>query len=860
MPLQRVFIFAAFLFLVLVAFPTQAANDTATQSAFDALLSLPQSKPEEGEWGHVAPKGFESEDEDGLILWLVRQKKAGADFNQTQHQGTLLHHAIRSGLEATARWLITHGADPLKSLDGGPDQPDSLALAIQYQRWSVIDTLLKLPKVTAPERAPQLLIAWGALKGKDEKRAVAKLLSLRMPLPKGKFGERLLAIALERNSTELVLALIEQGITTVPASSDSPRFAAEIRRSGVARADIEFADTRLSNPIFPYLIEHLTNLSDVDSLFKLHIRHPFNDVAFSRAVVLRTILSKSPVSVKRAVLAHIPIPSLKAALEEKEVITALVRWSKELTPADGDWAIKMLGDLPIRKPDILLGGMLMNAGWYDEYTKVSNLAASWGRVLAHLRAPLPKSFDGKLWMFVPQQHRLSLLQLGYRPSAEELSGWLDRSNKDVIREFWPHLKSSLPQLVGKIHESLLEPYSRDTENNSCSWGNVDQKILEKALILLDGGAKPSRPVILDAGCWEQDKVAVLQPLITAGMIEPKPTNPSRHFVLEQATCHFQANEVWRQALIKNTMGEKTIDGVQPITLPGEKECALLVWGGDTGGRHDFYEDSFTGMQHFAPCTEGQSMSELWKVIGGILQKSDFGETKNQGGELLLDTQTHQHFLLVGGIGQGTCGMTPFQLLTFENTPVTGTILNKLPRKSDPMQELLSQCGLQGLWKCFGETEVNDHRENTLNAFIDQHWASERNSYIEAVLALHDEALKISTKTGIFPHWTSQAIDAVSKADLPLEDKRRRTAWLFRHSPKVVLSQLSIDTLYALIGWLPGEDWIPIIKANRENSWLLHDLYTQAERQGKHVLACRFLATLKRTCPRVAENSELSQGF
>jgi hypothetical protein len=63
---------AILLFSVLPVFPVWANNEIATNNTFEALLSLPQTQPEEGNWKHVAPEGFDSEDEAELIRWLIR--------------------------------------------------------------------------------------------------------------------------------------------------------------------------------------------------------------------------------------------------------------------------------------------------------------------------------------------------------------------------------------------------------------------------------------------------------------------------------------------------------------------------------------------------------------------------------------------------------------------------------------------------------------------------------------------------------------------------------------------------------------------------------------------------------------------
>ena len=55
-----------------------AFDDAATDAAFDALLSMPQAQPSEGDWGVEVPDGYDGKDEAALIHWLARQRKLGA--------------------------------------------------------------------------------------------------------------------------------------------------------------------------------------------------------------------------------------------------------------------------------------------------------------------------------------------------------------------------------------------------------------------------------------------------------------------------------------------------------------------------------------------------------------------------------------------------------------------------------------------------------------------------------------------------------------------------------------------------------------------------------------------------------------
>ena len=126
--------------LALTATPTvQAFSGQQTDQAFAALLSMSGAGPEQGTWKFPPAEDFEGDTEAALVGYLARKQKAGADFNAYRHLGTLLHHAIRADMVATAKWLLAHGADPRKTvLQGGQD---ALGLSVTYKRNELVRLL-----------------------------------------------------------------------------------------------------------------------------------------------------------------------------------------------------------------------------------------------------------------------------------------------------------------------------------------------------------------------------------------------------------------------------------------------------------------------------------------------------------------------------------------------------------------------------------------------------------------------------------------------------------------------------------------------------------------------------------------------
>lgn len=845
MPAPRLRLAAVLASLLMAAAPAWAGDNPATSKAFDALLSLPQTQPEEGEWQHSAPAGFDSQQEGDLIRWLTRQKQAGADLTATRHDGTLLHHAIRGGLDATARWLLANGADPLQPLAGDHQQPDALAIAIQYRRWSVMETLLTLPALNAPGRARQWRMAWEAAQGKDEHAVVARLMARKLPLPGGAEGAALLTTSLQRQWFKLALALSAAGAVQ-PQANARPVWGipASLPFPG---ADLETLDSRLTTPVLPFALPLLASSRDVDLLFTLRLRRPFEDAAFSRGIVQGALDAHLAPPLMRALLGHMPRAAVRTAFDDGDTLAAWMRWTRTLTNSERAWALEVLSDLPARQPARLLAAMVKNTSWYDEHTADAPLAAAWGQVLARLQAPLPASVNGTLWMFVPQQHRATLLRLGYRPTMKELERWFDDGNANLIRPFLPQLKAVLPEFSARIHEGLLAPLSVDAEQ-PCTV-SLDDKLLAKARLLLDAGAKPRTPVTLDAGCRQDAQPGVLAFLEKAGMVAAAPPAVPGRFQRGTPACRFRPSPAWRSALTQAPGAAAfAYDSYQVLAVPGEADCALLVSGGSAGGREHFDEDSFTGTQHFSPCTDGDLAAQLWRVVGGRLVRSEAPAIDSA--LELRDTRGGRELLLAGGNGLGGCGQVPHFLLEWGSGPGGVPALHPVARNTPVMQAFLQQCGPQ-LAAC-PELDLNSESAPpaTGPAFEDRHWAAERQAYLGAVLALDAAALRTQAQAGIFPGWTFAAIEAVTKADLPLAEKRRRTAWLFRdagHLGRALANEGRAALFDGLLAWLPAQDWGPLIKAYKGQPDVLERLRDSAAQQGKTQLACRLSTALGQAC-------------
>jgi hypothetical protein len=830
--------------LALLPVLSAAAGDP-TDDAFDALLSLPQAQPEQGEWNHAVPEGFDGHDGDeaALIAWLAACREEGADFGELRHQGSLLHHAIRAGLDRTALWLLAHGANPLQPLGDAPGGADALTIALQYRRTAVVDALLKRRDVRAPARRATLAGLWQAIPDSDGEATVDHLLTLKLPLPEGKDAQTLLRTALARRWYALALELTAQGVDRL----DSEQPQAQGTGGALAAADVlETLDTRVQQPLFGFYAVQPADQAEVDRIWALKVRKPLTDAAFVHGLVLALLDAPRPSPVRVNGLRHLPPATLSAALSDPQLFRRWVRWSSTLAPADGEWAFTALGALPRERPAETVQAMLDGASWFREQPADGSLGQAWRRVIATLPEPLPDDVHGKLWMFVPEAQRNELLAKSYEPGDEELYDWLQSDTVERIRAQWPKLKAARPALAGHIHADLLHGCLPDARYPT--WG-LDGATVAKAQALLDDGAHPDAPLTLDANCRNGTAAATLSALEHMGIVQPAAAVAPDRFRSVANDCRFDANAIWRAALFDAPqVGGLDADGAQLLALPGSDQCGLLLWGGSFGGRTFFTEDDFTGTQTFSPCTDGESAAELWRIVDGRLQRSDLHELTPIGGATaLIDTRDGTPLLRTGGISLGGCGETPTNLLAWNETGAA-VPLRSLPREDARVQAYYSHCAaaVARTQEPPAECQSADGWALSLRDFLDRHWGAERQRYLDAVLALDSTALIELRRQPTPPHWTRDAILAVSTAPLPLADKRARTAWLFREAH--LAQAVDYDSARALRPWLPAEDWTPVLRALDGKTELLQMLYDDVEQEGGNAaLSCRLAKALKRRC-------------
>jgi len=166
--------------------------------------------------------------------------------------------------------------------------------------------------------------------------------------------------------------------------------------------------------------------------------------------------------------------------------------------------------------------------------------------------------------------------------------------------------------------------------------------------------------------------------------------------------------------------------------------------------------------------------------------------------------------------------------------------------STELQEaLFAQCSAAGAENCKGikwPADGDPYFYMLYTDFLSKFGAERRSEYLAAVMALDKEKLQ-KIEAGPLPaSWVREAISAVSKSNLPLAEKRKRTAHLFYDHELLgrAMEEIYGDSMMeSLVAWLPAEDWGPIIGLMRKYPYRFYPqgVRAKAEEQNKKRLAC-----------------------
>lgn len=868
-----------------------ALLSTPTDDAFDALLSMPTAKPSEGEWDVIAPDDFVPENEAALIRYLTLQVKRGAKVNEYRHYGTLLQHAIRAGLNATALWLLGHGADPGLLVEG--EQRDALQLSIAYRRWSVFEALLKTPLYA--RMAPPALagILWPAALTSPE--AVSYLLAHKQPLPTGAAGQCMLEYALATLNFQLVRALPERIPLRIGTAQDKPPAGAmaklqylcrdsqnnyywaadpsKIKLAQLPSAELEAADARLGVSILPYLLPAVATSDDALRLARMKLKRPFEQAEFTVRVLNSALRLPYPPGATRVLLQAIPSDVLKSALDNDAMMEAWIARFRGESPADLAWALDAPSATVLNARAIAaLKGMARN----DNRTSAAMREQAWQQLLARLRGPLvgadvPALLDAGL----PVANWPLLFKLGYRPTDNEINRLLQTATPAKLRQAWPLLAVAQPALPAHAVERMLEPYLPGHCNGAISDADVD-----KVKYLLGLGLRVPQRLTLCARATEGEAQQPYAALLATGIIAPaaKAHGPAtaaapasvRLVADHQLQCTIAVNAAVRSALVGGVIGtaeQVRIESVQAIDFPGDPRCALVVSGSslanlDYGDEQAGSFDAGPTPEPRASCPDPAIVKEVWRLRDGKIDIGNFDVAFYTEIEAPVRDAISGKRYFVATEYHGKCGQDQTYLAGWVNEGGHHD-LKALAPDAPAARAYERQCALAtDAIDCFGastsaraDAGTPAWSSHTPRNFADTHFKTERDAFVRAVLAMDEKHLQADQKAGVFATWRLAAMAQVAASPLDMKEKRRRMAWLL-DSPARAIDIMQarqygdagdINPFGLIVAWLPASAWDELIVKITDRSSLLEPLRAAATEQGQHALACRLSKAFQRSC-------------
>ena len=817
-----------------------------TEELLKALLSLPQVQPQTDPRPEP-PQGFDpQEGEAGLIRYLAKQKRGGADLNAYANLGTPLLHAIQSGQSKLAQWLLKQGANPLLRVRepgaDGPEGPDALSLAVRVQDLKLAALLrahpayARLPAGALAQRVwPYAASAqWGELRAAGwplpeadspgfgrllQRSLCARRLDLAQALmsapgPAGAGrpprGSRKVAKPhfLESQLGSAPAAGILQGWTSVcpdkvPAEANRPATLAAWRA----------LEAQLQVPLLANWAGQLSSAAEWDAALRAGLQPPWRDAARTRALLgaLRGLSLPAALA-----LAHqLPSAPLQAVLEEEEAMGQWLSAAQHWPLAELRWALGQV------KPHRLGAHLptLLASHWFPAGAEAE---ARWQALTERLVAPIPAQAvqPGR----VPVALLSRWLALGLRPSTAGWQRWLrEQAEVGAFDVLWPATAAHAPKLARSALDGLLVPLlanpigavEEQTGLGGLEGDAADARLLSKLRWAQARGLRPSRIGWLRAdqaaGTSESVRFALAQ-----GWVQRAPEALRRQVARAPQPCG--GTPPPRAALLRllatphsESRPNSYVDQVQSLTVaPGR--CAWLLTGGTPWMGMQWEEWSFAdGRSDMrANLADGDRQAHFWAP--GAAAPQALGEALV--GPLVavrLPGSTEQALWVELEHDSAGGGSLPGQLWILARGERGEPNLLPAPTEHPARVALLLQCDVRALSACLGlapETLDGPEAPQSVDAFVQAHYAAARVQFLELLARNDREGLKAFKAEGLVPAWLDEGLVHIGGLALPLQDRRQRTAWvLAQREPAAPLSE---STLASLRIWLPAQDWTPII--------------------------------------------------
>lgn len=525
----------------------------------------------------------------------------------------------------------------------------------------------------------------------------------------------------------------------------------------------------------------------------------------------------------------------RALFKDGAHIEALVSLTR-LTDGGMEAAFARLRPEDIRPKAQEIATMLRHWSFPLEDIRGLSAAHAWPALWRRLDKPLDYRAWPELAGSLPPDLWPGLFASGYAVHDAEATGCrLAIVDLAGLRALWPEFQRDFVDAREAAPGLVLAAWRIADDRNPCAGAAADAEVTAAKLAFLreQGVTAPAYgllPLEADAA-----------PALAAQMAAFAPHAPvAARLVRVPSACTLALTDAWWTALAKvRSVGWGVpANAVQLLDVPGQATCGLFV----SGDQYDDYprdNDSFDdGPSRDPPtprCADAPEDGEVWTSGPGgvgVTARNDGPRGEIFGPRAVRDVVTGKRYVLNDGGTGAACVRTNqlpeafdwrvddrgAALVPSADAFLVASLLRRQCHAADDTRNAGVVC--PGIDSPDADTARPATLERLragdpvrLHAMLDAVGQDRRAAYLAAIAA-HDHApLRRLLAAGVPAWWTADAIKALAKADLPLEEKRRRIALLFADADQLAAAfhADSSDLPDSLAPWLPRQDWSPILR-------------------------------------------------
>ena len=510
-------------------------------------------------------------------------------------------------------------------------------------------------------------------------------------------------------------------------------------------------------------------------------------------------------------------------------------------------ALDRLPDDLVRRHAQVIADALADASFatYGEQPRIeyTNAVRAWPALWRRLDRPLGYG-SGRaqgLAGSIPPELWPGLFASGYANHEADVTGCLLAAvDLPQLKALWPDFQRYFVDTRDEAAGLVLGGYRIGGERRPCFHGSSQSETAAKLAFLRAQGV--TSPVYGLRPASEDDP---MEPALAAMVQAFTPaTTPRPRLVPVAPACELAHDQRWLDALVDaRPVGWGVAPThVQLIDLPGRGDCGLIVSGDSYGDDPSVSDDFDEGPSREPPtprCADTPDDGEIWALDRDGIHRVEAAEpTRSSGYELRLarDIETGKAYLLDTGQTGALCNMfhglpDAFEWRSGAKGPALvpsadGDLLHRVLRRQCLQSDSRSDVECPGIDLPDEPDQdrrpplarLREGRTIALRELVDVLGAERRATY-RAALAVHDHAqLQRLSASGIPAWWTAAEIQALAKADLPPDEKRRRIALLFAE-PDQLAKALRVggyEVASTLGPWLPRQDWGPILRLVRKD--------------------------------------------